>query len=153
MKDSVLNIIEFECAQFPDTNSRLELEHHCQRSQSVHKPFAVLEVVPDFPKDEDLFFFSIYLRAVLLLLHLAEHPLAVDLHLAEQVLLHYLKLFGIIEHLSDYERHIVVHDLRHIILAYHLVYPLIEFDFSDFSDPFIDDRNSIRIVLIILLPV
>ena len=66
---------------------------------------------------------------------------------------HDREFFSVIEHLSDYERHIVVHDLRHIILAYHPVYPLIEFDLSDLSNPFADDRYTVRIVLIILFPV
>ena len=111
------------------------------------------EVVPGFPKDHDLLIRSIDLCAVLLLTDLSEHPLAVYLHLAEQVLFNDLQFFSVIEHLSYYERHIVVHDLRHIILAYHLVYPLIKFDLSDLSDPFADDRNTVRIVLIILFPV
>ena len=119
---------QLERAQFSDSDSCLELEHHCQRSQSVHKSLAVTEVVPCLLIDEYHLIFRIHLRAVLLLMDLTEHPLTVDIDLAEQILLHDFQLNGIIEYLSDYERRVVVIGLRHIVLAYQLVDPLIEFN-------------------------
>ena len=83
MENSVLNIFELDRAQLSETKTCLELEHHCQRSQSVNEPGAVDEVVPGLLKDEYHLTFRIHLSAVLFLMDLTEHPLTVNIDLTE----------------------------------------------------------------------